>query len=74
MPQVSFVFGGYVRTALYQGDFTVADAFNEQSTGESAIDHSAGSSLVVCDLSGSQLASICVFDAACSGVTPQGRT
>ena len=44
--QVSFVFGGYVRTALYQGDFTVADAFNEQSTGESAIDHSAGSSLV----------------------------
>lgn len=72
--QVSFVFGGYVRTALYQGDFTVADAFNEQSTGESAIDHSAGSSLVVCDLSGAQLASICVFDAACSGVTPQGRT
>ncbi len=29
---------------------------------------------MVCDLSGAQLASICVFDAACSGVTPQGRT
>lgn len=70
--QVSFVFGGYVRTALYQGDFTVADAFNEQSTGESAIDHSAGSSLIVCDLSGLQLAAICVFDAMCSGVTSKG--
>ncbi len=72
--QVSFVFGGYVRTALYQGDFTVADAFNEQSTGESAIDHSAGSSLVVCPLSGAQLAAICCFDASCSGVTATGRT
>ena len=70
--QVSFVFGGYVRTALFQGDFTVADAFNEQSTGESAIDHSAGSSLIVCDLSGMQLAAICIFDAMCSGVTVQG--
>lgn len=69
---VSFVFAGYVRTALYQGDFTVADAFNEQSTGESAIDHSAGSSLVVCDLSGLQLAGICLFDAMCSGVTEAG--
>lgn len=70
--QVSFVFAGYVRTALYQGDFTVADAFNEQSTGESAIDHSAGSSLLVCDLSGLQLAGICLFDAMCSGVTEAG--
>lgn len=70
--QVSFVFAGYVRTALYQGEFTVEDAFNEQSTGESAIDHSAGSSLVVCDLSGIQLAGICLFDAMCSGVTAGG--
>ncbi len=70
--QVSFVFGGYVRSALYQGDFTVADAFNEQSTGESAIDHSAGSSLIVCDLSGLQLAAICAFDAMCSGATEKG--
>ncbi|MDE7221398.1 MAG: 5'-nucleotidase C-terminal domain-containing protein [Oscillospiraceae bacterium] len=64
--QVSFFFGGYVRTALYQGEFTVADAFNMQSTGESAIDHSAGSSLIVCNLSGKQLAGICLFDAMCS--------
>lgn len=70
--QVSFAFGGYVRSALYQGDFTVADAFNQQSTGESAVDHSAGSSLVVCDLSGVQLAAICVFDAMCSGVSKSG--
>ena len=64
--QVSFFFGGYVRTAIYQGEFTVADAFNMQSTGESAMDHSAGSSLIVCNLSGKQLAGICLFDAMCS--------
>lgn len=64
--QVSFFFGGYVRTALYQGEFTAADAFNMQSTGESAVDHSAGSSLIVCNLSGKQLAGICLFDAMCS--------
>ncbi len=64
--QVSFFFGGYVRTALYQGEFTAADAFNMQSTGESAVDHSAGSSLIVCSLSGKQLAGICLFDAMCS--------
>ena len=65
--QVSFFFGGYVRTALYEGEFTVADAFNMQSTGESAVDRSAGSSLIVCNLSGKQLAGICYFDAMCSG-------
>ncbi len=65
--QVSFFFGGYVRSSLFEGDFTVADAFNIQSTGESAIDHSAGSSLVTCNLSGRQLAAICTFDAMCSG-------
>ena len=70
--QVSFAFGGYVRSALYQGEYTVADAFNQQSTGESAVDHSAGSSLAVCDLSGTQLAAICIFDAMCSGVSKQG--
>ena len=70
--QVSFAFGGYVRSALYQGEYTVADAFNQQSTGESAVDHSAGSSLAVCDLSGMQLAAICIFDAMCSGVSKQG--
>lgn len=64
--QVSFFFGGYVRTALYQGEFTVADAFNMQSTGESALDHSAGSSLIVAPLSGRQLIGVCVFDAMCS--------
>ena len=37
-----------------------------QSTGESAVDHSAGSSLIVCSLSGKQLAGICLFDAMCS--------
>lgn len=70
--QVAFFFGGYVRTPLYTGDFTVADAFNLQSTGESAVDHSAGSSLVKCDLSGLQLAAICLFDAMCSGVDADG--
>ena len=45
----------------YQGEYTVADAFNQQSTGESAVDHSAGSSLAVCDLSGTQLAAICIL-------------
>ena len=70
--QVSFAFGGYVRSALYQGEYTVADAFNQQSTGESAVDHSAGSSLAVCNLSGTQLAAICIFDAMCSGVSKQG--
>jgi len=69
---VSFFFGGYVRTPLYTGEFTVADAFNLQSTGESAIDHSAGSSLIKCDLSGLQLAGICLFDAMCSGVASDG--
>lgn len=64
---VSFFFGGYVRTSLYQGDFTVADAFNIQSTGESAVDRSAGASLIVAPLSGKQLIGICVFDAMCSG-------
>lgn len=70
--QVSFVFGGYVRTGLHQGEFTVADAFNQQSTGESALDRSAGSSLLVCDLSGAQLAALCVFDAVCAGVSEDG--
>ena len=70
--QVSFAFGGYVRTGLHQGEFTVADAFNQQSTGESALDRSAGSSLLVCDLSGAQLAALCVFDALCAGVSESG--
>ena len=70
--QVSFAFGGYVRTGLHQGEFTVADAFNQQSTGESALDRSAGSSLLVCDLSGAQLAALCVFDALCAGVSEGG--
>ena len=70
--QVSFAFGGYVRSALYQGEYTVADAFNQQSTGESALDRSAGSSLLVCDLSGAQLAALCVFDALCAGVSEGG--
>lgn len=69
---VSFFFGGYVRTPLYTGDFTVADAFNLQSTGESAVDHSAGSSLIKAKLSGLQLAGICLFDAMCSGVAGDG--
>lgn len=71
--QVSFAFGGYVRTGLHPGEFTVADAFNQQSTGESALDRSAGSSLAVCTLSGAQLAALCVFDAVCAGVSPGGQ-
>lgn len=69
---VSFFFGGYVRSSVFQGDFTVADAFNIQSTGESAIDRSAGASLIVAPLSGLQLMGICVFDAMCSGSAADG--
>ena len=69
---VSFFFGGYVRSSIFAGDFTVSDAFNIQSTGESAIDRSAGASLIVAPLSGLQLMGICVFDAMCSASAADG--
>ncbi|MBR6786585.1 MAG: bifunctional metallophosphatase/5'-nucleotidase [Clostridia bacterium] len=69
---VAFIFGGYVRSSVFQGEFTVSDAFNIQSTGESAIDRSAGASLIVAPLSGLQLMGICVFDAMCSGTAENG--
>lgn len=69
---VAFIFGGYVRSSVFEGDFTVSDAFNIQSTGESTIDRSAGSSLIVAPLSGLQLMGICVFDAMCSGTAADG--
>ncbi|MGI6700496.1 MAG: metallophosphoesterase [Christensenellales bacterium] len=69
---VSFFFGGYVRSSVFEGEFTVSDAFNIQSTGESAIDRSAGSSLIVAPLSGLQLKGICIFDAMCSRVAADG--
>lgn len=70
--EVSFFFGGYVRSSIFAGEFTVSDAFNIQSTGESAIDRSAGASLIVAPLSGLQLMGICVFDAMCSGTAENG--
>lgn len=69
---VAFFFGGYVRSSIFQGEFTVSDAFNIQSTGESAIDRSAGASLIVAPLSGLQLMGICIFDAMCSGTAADG--
>ena len=44
--QVSFAFGGYVRTGLHQGEFTVADAFN-QPAGVRSVRGAAGRTVCI---------------------------